>query len=73
MSAGKDRPDRLERLKERLKEAKVYYSLPNPRSDYQMDIADADDDFRWMIYEIERLRAALPREGRRRSPGDSAE
>lgn len=57
MSAG--RADRLDGLKSRLKSVRVYYSTPNPRSDYQMDIEDAIDDFRWMIYEIERLRAAL--------------
>jgi hypothetical protein len=48
--------DRLDKLKERLQKARVYYSFPNPQADYQMDIVDAEDDFRWMIYEIERLR-----------------
>ncbi len=53
--------DRLEKLKQRLKNTRVYYSTPNPQSDYQMDIDEADDDFRWMIYEIERLREELSR------------
>lgn len=51
--------DRLELLKDRLKRARIYYSIPNPRSEYQMDVESADDDFRWMIYEIERLREEL--------------
>ncbi len=59
MSAEKTRRDRLEELKEKVNKVKVYYSVPNPRSDYQMDIEDASDDFAWMIYEIERLRAEL--------------
>lgn len=53
--------DRLDKLKERLKRARVYDSIPNPSADYQMDILDADDDFAWMIYEIERLREELAR------------
>ncbi len=63
MSEGKVRRDRLEELKEKLNTVKVYYSVPNPRSDYQMDIQEAGDDFGWMIYEIERLRAALAKKG----------
>ena len=63
MSEGKVRPDRLEVPKEKLNRAKVYYSVPNPRSDYQMDIEDARDDFGWMIYEIERLRGELAKSG----------
>jgi len=63
MSAGGRPADRLDALKDRLKAARVYYSIPNPRSDYQMDIEDAIDDFRWMIYEIERLRAAVADRG----------
>ena len=70
MSDVKGRRDRLDGLRERLKKGKVYYSVPNPRSDYQMDIDDAEDDFRWMIYEIERLRAALAKNGIR-DPDDT--
>ncbi len=69
MSEGKVRRDRLEELKEKLNKVKVYYSVPNPRSDYQMDIQEAGDDFGWMVYEIERLRAELAKRGR--GPGDT--
>jgi hypothetical protein len=63
MRKGTGPRDRLEDLKEKIKKVKVYYSVPNPRADYQMDIQEAGDDFGWMIYEIERLRAALAKKG----------
>jgi hypothetical protein len=68
VSETKAKRDRLEELRERLTKVKVYYSVPNPRSDYQMDIEDAGDDFGWMIYEIERLRGELAKR-RRGGPG----
>ena len=43
----------------RLKTAKAYYSIPNRRSNYLMDVEDAGEDLAWMIYEIEPLRAGL--------------
>ena len=49
-------PDRLDAIKSKLRSAKVYYSIPNRRSTYLMDVEDASEDVSWMIYEIERLR-----------------
>ena len=57
-------PDRLAAVKTKLRSARVYYSIPNRRSNYLMDVEDAGDDFTWMIYEIERLRAVLTDEER---------
>ena len=48
--------DRLQVIKDRLGGARVYYSIPNPRSTYLMDVENAADDIRWLIYEVERLR-----------------
>ncbi len=48
--------DRLNHIKKRLKQSKVYYSRYSPRSDMMYEIDEADDDLSWMIYEIERLR-----------------
>ena len=48
--------DRLEYIKKRLKQSKVYYSRYSPHSDMLYEIDDADEDLSWMIYEIERLR-----------------
>ena len=52
-------PDRLEAIKRKLRSAKVYYSIPNRRSNYLMDVEDASEDVSWMIYEIERLRGSM--------------
>jgi hypothetical protein len=48
--------DRLEHVKKKIKQAKVYYSRYNPRSDMMYDVEECGDDIRWMIYEVERLR-----------------
>jgi len=48
--------DRLDYIKKRLKQSKVYYSRYSPSSDMLYEIDEADDDLSWMIYEIERLR-----------------
>ena len=48
--------DRLAFIKEKREKNNIYYSRYNPRSDLLYDIEDANEDFSWMIYEIERLR-----------------
>lgn len=48
--------DRLDVIRRKMKGARIYYSRPNPRSDYMMDVEDAEEDILWMVYEIERLR-----------------
>lgn len=48
--------DRLDHVRKKLKQANVYYSRYNPRSDMMYDVEEARDDIRWMVYEIERLR-----------------
>jgi hypothetical protein len=53
--------DRLEFIRDRLSRSRVYYSRYNPRAELMYDVEDAEEDVRWMIYEIERLRALLPR------------
>jgi hypothetical protein len=52
--------DRLEHIRNRLKRSKVYYSRYNPSADLLYDVEDAEEDVRWMLYEIERLRALAP-------------
>jgi hypothetical protein len=49
--------DRLLHIRNKLKDRKVYYSSYNPRATYMYDVEDAEDDFLWLIYEVERLRA----------------
>jgi hypothetical protein len=48
--------DRLNHIKRRLKSSKLYYSRYSPRSDMMYEVDEADDDVKWMVYEIERLR-----------------
>lgn len=48
--------DRLDHLREKIKTQRLFYSRYNPRSDMLYDVEEADEDFRWMIHEIERLR-----------------
>jgi RecJ-like exonuclease len=52
--------DRLEHIRNRLKRSKVYYSRYNPSADLLYEVEDAEEDVRWMLYEIERLRALAP-------------
>ncbi len=49
--------DRLEHIKKKLKDRTVYYSKYNPRAAYMYDVDDAEDDFLWLVYEVERLRS----------------
>ena len=63
--------DRLSHIKRKLKKSRVYYSRFSPRSEMMYEVDEADEDFNWMIYEIERLReenGAL-----RKSPGAGPE
>ncbi len=48
--------DRLAFIKEKREKNNIYYSRYNPKSELLYDIEDANEDFSWMIYEIERLR-----------------
>jgi hypothetical protein len=48
--------DRLIHIKKQLKKSSVYYSRYSPRSDMMYELHEADDDLKWMVYEIERLR-----------------
>jgi hypothetical protein len=48
--------DRLIHIKKRLKKSKVYYSRYSPRAELLYEVDEADEDLRWMVYEIERLR-----------------
>ncbi|MCD6123353.1 MAG: hypothetical protein J7K04_16085 [Spirochaetales bacterium] len=48
--------DRLKVIKAKKKKNNIYYSSYNPASDLMYDIEDGNEDFLWMIYEIERLR-----------------
>ncbi len=48
--------DRLTVIKDKKKNSTVYYSKYNPASELMYDIEEADEDFLWMVYEIERLR-----------------
>jgi hypothetical protein len=48
--------DRLSHIKKKLVKSKMYYSRYSPRSDMMYEVDEADDDLRWMVYEIERLR-----------------
>jgi hypothetical protein len=51
--------DRLEHIRNRLKRNRVYYSRYNPSVELMYEVEDAEEDIRWMIYEIERLRAQV--------------
>jgi hypothetical protein len=48
--------DRLDHLREKIKHQRLFYSRYNPGSDLLYDVEEADEDFHWMIHEIERLR-----------------
>jgi len=53
--------DRLEYIRHKLKNRKVYYSRYSPRSELFYEIEDADEDMNWLVYEVERLRAESAR------------
>ncbi len=48
--------DRLTVIKDKKKNSTVYYSKYNPASELMYDIEEAEEDFLWMVYEIERVR-----------------
>jgi hypothetical protein len=48
--------DRLEEILRKQKTWNVLYSRYNPAADLLYDVDDGDEDFSWMIYEIQRLR-----------------
>jgi hypothetical protein len=54
--------DRLESIRAKLKQCKVYYSRYSPRAELMYEVEEADEDVLWMVYEIERLREELKRE-----------
>ncbi len=62
--------ERLEHIRKRMKQSKAYYSRYSPRADLMYEIDEADDDVRWMIYEIERLRKENAELIRRLNGGD---
>lgn len=51
--------DRLEHIRQRLEKAKVYYGWYNPSAQFMYEIEDAEEDVRWLLYEVERLRGLL--------------
>jgi uncharacterized small protein (DUF1192 family) len=55
--------DRLTYIEKKLASRRVYYSAYNPRSSYLYDVEDADEDIRWLVSEVERLRAELQAKG----------
>lgn len=57
----KDNPDRLEALEELLKRKKrngnqICWIKFNPDAEMNYDVLDAEEDIKWMLYEIKRLR-----------------
>ena len=48
--------NRLDHLRHMIKTHRVFYSRYNPGSDLLYDVEEADEDYRWMIHEIESLR-----------------
>ncbi len=53
--------DRLEELESKLTRRKrrgsqLYWFTYNPGAEFNYDVSDADEDIRWMIHEIRRLR-----------------
>jgi len=48
--------DRLEHIRKKLRDSKVYYSRYSPRAEMMYELEEAGDDILWMIHEIERLR-----------------
>jgi hypothetical protein len=57
----KKKEDRLEELESKLarkkrRGSKLYWLTYNPGAEFDYDVSDADEDIRWMIHEIRRLR-----------------
>lgn len=57
----KNNEDRLEELESKLARKKrrgsqLYWLTYNPGAEFDYDVSDADEDIRWMIHEIRRLR-----------------
>lgn len=57
----KDKTDRLEKVEELLKRKKrngnqICWIKFNPDAELSYDVVDADEDIKWMLYEIKRLR-----------------
>ncbi len=53
--------DRLKELEEKFERKKrrgnrLCWIKYNPSAEYSYDVEDADEDFRWMVFEIEQLR-----------------
>ncbi len=65
--------DRLEYIRKRMKDRKVYYSSYNPRSAYLYDVEDAEEDMLWLVFEVERLRGELASGGGARRDGPGAD
>lgn len=64
-----DRPaDRLAVIEAKLKNARVYYSRYSPSAAFMYDVEDAEEDVRWLIYEVGRLRTRIDE---LQSPGGS--
>jgi len=53
--------ERLDYLRRKIKSREIYYSSYNPQSEFMHDVEDAREDFLWMLFEIERLRAEIQR------------
>lgn len=56
-----DNPDRLEKVEELLKRKKrngnqICWIKYNPDAEMDYDILDAEEDIKWMLYEIKQLR-----------------
>jgi len=55
-----DRPaDRLAVIERKLKNARVYYSRYSPSAAFMYDVENAEEDVRWLIYEVARLRTRI--------------
>jgi regulator of replication initiation timing len=48
--------NRLDHLRRMIKTHRVFYSRYNPGADLLYDVEEADEDYNWMIHEIESLR-----------------
>jgi len=48
--------DRLSVIKDKRKGKQLLYKSRNKYAEYGFDLFDADEDFDWMLYEIEKLR-----------------